>query len=80
MAKIPNIVSVSDLRNKYKEILERARDGPILVLAYNEVKAVVLSPDDYNELIQVVYNHDDYKKLLKENERLKQEVEQLKVR
>lgn len=67
MAQIPTIVSVSDLRNKYKEILESAKAGPILILAYDKVKAVILSPADYDELIG-------------ENEDLKREVERLKTK
>lgn len=67
MAQLPDIVSVSDLRNKYKFAIERAKDRPLFVLFRNKIVAVLMNPEQYNKLVQ-------------ENEELKQEIKQLKAK
>ncbi|MFN8489489.1 MAG: type II toxin-antitoxin system prevent-host-death family antitoxin [Caldilineaceae bacterium] len=57
MNKIPQIASISDLRNKHLEILARLVQGPVILANRNEPVAVLISPAEWDAIVEEL---DDY--------------------
>lgn len=57
MNKIPQIASISDLRNKHLEILARLSQGPVILANRNEPVAVLISPAEWDAIVEEL---DDY--------------------
>jgi prevent-host-death family protein len=57
MNKLPQIASISDLRNKHLEILARLGQGPVILANRNEPVAVLISPTEWDAIVEEL---DDY--------------------
>jgi prevent-host-death family protein len=48
MPVMPDVVPVSDLRGRHKEIFQKIEDGPILLAQHSRPAAVLVSVADWN--------------------------------
>jgi prevent-host-death family protein len=48
MATMPDVVPVSDLRGRHKEIFQKIEEGPILLAQHSRPAAVLVSVADWN--------------------------------
>lgn len=48
MTIMPEVIPVSQLRDRHKEILRQIADGPILLAQHSKPAAVLVSVDDWN--------------------------------
>jgi prevent-host-death family protein len=59
MNRIPQMASISDLRNRHLEILARLEQGPVLLASRNRPAAVLVSPEQWNELVDLIADYED---------------------
>ncbi|MCL4826980.1 MAG: type II toxin-antitoxin system prevent-host-death family antitoxin [Caldilinea sp.] len=70
---MPEVVPISQLRDKHKEILRQIADGPILLAQHNKPAAVLVSVDDWNarerqlELLEARLKYLEMKREFTEN-------------
>lgn len=51
MGKIPELVPISDIRQRQVEILASLADGPVILTQRGRAAAVMLSPAEYDRLL-----------------------------
>jgi prevent-host-death family protein len=54
MQRLPQMASVTDLRNDYTALLARLRNGPIVLSQRSRPAAVLVSPDEWDETAQLI--------------------------
>lgn len=59
MERVPELVPISDIRQRQVEILSRLADGPIVLTQHGRAAAVMLSPTEYNRLIAALEDFQD---------------------
>ncbi len=52
--ELPEVVPISEMRVRQKELLERASDKPIVLTQHGRAVAVLLTPESYNRLIEQI--------------------------
>lgn len=50
MNRLPQIASVTDLRNNYPKVIRRLSDGPIILAQRSKPVAVVISPQQWDTM------------------------------
>jgi prevent-host-death family protein len=59
ISRIPQMVSVSDLKNHHLEVIAKLRQGPVLLASRNQPTAVLLSPEQWNEIVDLLEDWDE---------------------
>jgi prevent-host-death family protein len=59
MERIPQMVSVSDLKNRHLEVLAKVARGPVLLATRNRPTAVLLSPEMWEGLMDRIEDLED---------------------
>ncbi len=59
MHPIPEIVPITQLRNRQNELLEQLQQGPILLTQHSRAAAMMVSPTQWNELMAEIENLHD---------------------
>jgi PHD/YefM family antitoxin component YafN of YafNO toxin-antitoxin module len=59
MNRIPQMASVSDLKNRHLEVLAKLEQGPVLLASRNQPTAVLLSPELWNEIVDILEDYED---------------------
>ena len=73
MQIMPNVVPVSQLRGKHKELFQQVEDGPILLAQHSRPAAVLVSVADWNarerhlELLEARLKYLEMKRQFAEN-------------
>ncbi|MBX3001541.1 MAG: type II toxin-antitoxin system prevent-host-death family antitoxin [Caldilineaceae bacterium] len=73
MPTMPDVVPVSDLRGRHKEIFQKIEDGPILLAQHSRPAAVLVSVADWNarekqlELLEARLKYLEMKRQYEEN-------------
>ena len=73
MPVMPDVVPVSDLRGRHKEIFQKIEDGPILLAQHSRPAAVLVSVADWNarekqlELLEARLKYLEMKRQYEEN-------------
>ena len=49
--RIPQMVSVSELKNHHLNVIKRLKQGPVLVASHNQPTAIIVSPDEWDSLM-----------------------------
>jgi prevent-host-death family protein len=57
--RIPELVPISEIRQRQNEILASLRDGPIVLTQHGRAAAVLLTPGEYNRLVAAVEDLED---------------------
>jgi len=52
--RIPELIPISEIRQRQNEILASLRNGPIVLTQHGRAAAVMLAPDEYNRLAHCV--------------------------
>jgi prevent-host-death family protein len=47
---VSRMIKSSDIQRNFNSVLDKLKDGPIFILRYSEVRAVLLSVEEYNRL------------------------------
>jgi prevent-host-death family protein len=73
MATMPDVVPVSDLRGRHKEIFQKIEHGPVLLAQHSRPAAVLVSVADWNarekhlELLEARLKYLEVKRQYEEN-------------
>lgn len=59
MERIPQMVSISDLKNHHLDVLAKVERGPVLLASRNQPAAVLLSPDAWDRLMEHIEDLED---------------------
>lgn len=59
MERVPELVPISDIRQRQVEILEMLNNGPVILTQFGRAAAVMLSPAEYNRLIDALEDLQD---------------------
>lgn len=59
MQRLPQMVSVSDLKNRHLEVLSKLEQGPVVVASRNRPAAVLLSPEQWDEIVSLLEDYED---------------------
>ena len=59
MIPVPKTIPVSDLRNKYLEVIAGIQDDPAVVIQRSEPVAVLISPATWNSLLEQLEDQRD---------------------
>jgi prevent-host-death family protein len=57
--RIPELIPISDIRQRQNEILASLRNGPIVLTQHGRAAAVLLAPDEYNRLVAALEDLED---------------------
>ena len=49
--RIPQMVSVSELKNHHLNVIKRLKQGPVLVASHNQPTAIIVSPGEWDSLM-----------------------------
>jgi prevent-host-death family protein len=52
MERIPELVPISEIRQRQNEILGRLAGGPVILTQFGRAAAVLISPEEYNRLVE----------------------------
>jgi antitoxin Phd len=52
MERIPELVPISEIRQRQNEILGSLAGGPVILTQFGRAAAVLISPEEYNRLIE----------------------------
>jgi prevent-host-death family protein len=52
MDKLPQVASISELRNKHLEVFKRLESGPVMLASRNQPQAVLVSPDQWDAIVE----------------------------
>ena len=56
---IPDLVGISDLRLRQREVLDKIKRGPILLAQRSQAVAVMVSPELWNRLMERLEDLED---------------------
>ena len=56
MHPIPEIVPITQLRNRQNDLLEQLQEGPILLTQHSRAAAMMVAPTQWNELMAEIEN------------------------
>ena len=59
MDRVPQMASVSDLKNRHLEVLAKLKEGPVLLASRNQPAAVMVSPEQWNEIVELLEDCED---------------------
>ena len=59
MNRIPELVPISEIRQRQNEILASLRNGPIVLTQHGRAAAVMLAPAEYNRLVAALEDLED---------------------
>lgn len=59
MQRLPQMVSVSDLKNRHLEVLAKLEHGPVVIASRNQPAAVLLSPEQWDEIVSLLEDYED---------------------
>jgi prevent-host-death family protein len=59
MNRIPQMASVSDLKNRHLEVIAKLAQGPVLLASRNQPTAVLVSPELWNEIVDLLEDYED---------------------
>ena len=59
MAALPEVIPISDLRLRQREILARLGQGPVVLTQHGRAAAVLISPEEWNHLIEALEDLQD---------------------
>jgi len=57
--KLPQMVSVAELHNKYRKVIERLSAGPVVVANAATPEAVMVAPALWDELVEALGAYED---------------------
>ncbi len=66
---MPKLVCVSDLRLRQREVLDKIKDGPVLLAQRSQAVAVLVSPELWNRLIERLESLEDAVSVMEARER-----------
>ena len=59
MNRIPELIPISEIRQRQNEILASLRNGPIVLTQHGRAAAVLLTPGEYNRLVAALEDLED---------------------
>ena len=59
MVIIPELVPISGLRTRQKQILDSLSKGPVVLTQHGRAAAVLISPEQWNHLVETLENLTD---------------------
>lgn len=59
MERVPELIPISDMRQRQVEILGLLASGPVVLTQHGRAAAVMLSPNEYNRLIEALEDFQD---------------------
>ena len=59
MSKIPELVPISDIRQRQTEILASLSTGPVILTLFGKAAAVMVSPAEYDRMVTALEDLQD---------------------
>jgi PHD/YefM family antitoxin component YafN of YafNO toxin-antitoxin module len=59
MIRLPELVPISDIRQRQNEILASLANGPVILTQHGRAAAVMLSPGAYNRMVDALEDLQD---------------------
>ncbi len=59
MNRLPQTATVSDIRHRHLEVMDKAKDGPVMLSSRGEPVAVIVSPQQWNAIVDRLDDLDD---------------------
>ena len=67
MATIPEIIPISDIRQRQNEILQQLSNGPIVLTQHGKAAAVLVDPEQWNSFMEELDDLRDVLTLYKQD-------------
>ena len=58
MDKLPQLASVSDIRHRHLNVIERTKNGPVVIANRAQPVAVMVSPEEWNKIAEQLEDLD----------------------
>ena len=58
MERLPNMASISMLRNNYKGVFAQLTDGPVMIASRNQPAGVLISPEWWDRIVERLEDQD----------------------
>lgn len=59
IARLPELVPISDLRTRQAEVLANLAQGPVILTQHSKAAAVLISTEQYNEMVTMLEDLQD---------------------
>ena len=59
MNKLPQTATVSDIRHRHLDVIDKAKKSPVMLSSRGEPVAVIVSPDQWNKIVERLEDLDD---------------------
>jgi PHD/YefM family antitoxin component YafN of YafNO toxin-antitoxin module len=59
MIHMPELLGISELRLRQNEVLQKLKEGPILLAQRSQAVAVMVSPEMWNEMVERIEDLQD---------------------